>query len=136
LYKDFEEVLLAESLQESVDQLGNDDPWVKAILDGHAPAEVAGQAIQGTKLTDTASRKSLVEGGEAAVASSTDPLIVLARKAEPFFREMRKTFEESVESIFTSGGEKIAKARFAVYGKSVYPDATFTLRLTFGKVEG
>src|SRR5205807_5023482 len=78
----------------------------------------------------------LVEGGESAVASSTDPLIILARKADPYFRDMRKTMEESVESVFTSGGEKIAKARFMVYGKSAYPDATFTLRLTFGKVEG
>jgi hypothetical protein len=136
LYKDFEEALLTESLQQSVEQLGNDDPWVKAILGGHTPAEVAKQSIEGTKLTDPAFRKSLVEGGEAAVAASTDPLIVLARRADPFFRDMRKTFEDSVDSIFTSAGEKIAKARFAVYGKSAYPDATFTLRLTFGKVEG
>jgi hypothetical protein len=135
-YKDFEEMLLSNSLQESLDQLGPDDPWVKAILDGHKPAEVARQAIEGTKLTDPAFRKTLVEGGEATVSASTDPLIVLARKADPFFRDMRKTAEDSVESIYTSAGEKIAKARFAVYGKSVYPDATFTLRLTFGKVEG
>src|SRR5262249_51144453 len=77
LYKDFEETLLAESLQESKEQLGDDDPFVKAILDGHKPAEVAAQAIQGTQLADPAFRKSLVEGGEAAVASSSDPLIIL-----------------------------------------------------------
>jgi hypothetical protein len=87
-------------------------------------------------MTDLAFRKSLVEGGEAAITASTDPLIVLARKVEPFFREHRKAWEEGVESTLATAGEKIAKARFAIYGKSAYPDATFTLRLTYGTVQG
>jgi peptidase S46-like protein len=60
----------------------------------------------------------------------------LARKVDPFFREIRKQYEDTVESVLTSSGEKIAKARFAIYGKSVYPDATFTLRLAYGAVKG
>jgi hypothetical protein len=136
MYPEYEEALLAWSLQESLDQLGPNDPFIKAILDGKKPAEVAAQVIRGSKMMDPAFRKSLVEGGEAAVAASTDPLVVLARKVDPFFREVRKMYEESVESVLTSAGEKIAKARFAIYGKSLYPDATFTLRLTYGKVQG
>ena len=136
IYPEFEEALLTFSLQTSRDQLGPDDPWVKAILDGKTPAQVASEAIRGTKLKDPAVRKALVEGGEAAVNASTDPLIVLARKAEPFFRELRKEYEDNVESALTRAEEKIAKARFAIYGKSVYPDATFTLRLAYGTVKG
>jgi hypothetical protein len=136
IYPEFEEALLTFSLQTSRDQLGPDDPWVKAILDGKTPEQVASEAIRGTKLADPAARKALVEGGEAALNSSKDPLIVLARKAEPFFREMRQQYEESVESVLTAAEEKIAKARFAIYGKSVYPDATFTLRLAYGTVKG
>jgi hypothetical protein len=109
---------------------------VKAILEGKSPAQVASEAIRGTKLADPAVRKALVEGGEAAVSASKDPLMILARKAEPFFREMRKQYEEDVESVLTAAEEKIAKARFAIYGKSVYPDATFTLRLAYGTVKG
>src|SRR5207253_1398934 len=100
------------------------------------PAEVAGEVIRGTKLTDPAVRKTLAEGDEAAVNASTDPLVVLARKVDPFFREIRKQYEENVESVMTTADEKIAKARFAIYGKSVYPDATFTLRLAYGAVKG
>ena len=107
-----------------------------AVLDGRQPAEVAAQTVRGTKLKDPAFRKSLVEGGAAALAASTDPMIVLARKADPYFRDLRKDYEESVESVLTSAGEKIAKARFAIFGKSIYPDATFTLRLTYGTVQG
>jgi hypothetical protein len=136
IYPEFEEALLAFSLKDSLEQLGPDDPWVKAALDGKTPAEVAKQAIRGTKLTDPAFRKSLAEGGEAAIAASTDALVVLARKIDPFFRELRKNVEENVESATTSASEKIAKARFAIFGKSVYPDATFTLRLTYGTVQG
>jgi hypothetical protein len=136
IYPEFEEALLTFSLQDSLDQLGPNDLWVKTVLNGRAPAQVASEAIRGTKLADPAFRKSLVEGGEAAVNASTDPLIVLARKVDPFFREIRKQYEDNVESVMTSASEKIAKARFAIYGKSVYPDATFTLRLAYGTVKG
>jgi hypothetical protein len=136
VYPEYEEAMLAFSLQDSLSQLGADDPWVKAILGGKTPAQVASEAIRGTKLTDPAARKALAEGGEAAVSASTDPLVVLARKADPFFRELRKQFEEDVESVTTAAEEKIAKARFEIYGKSVYPDATFTLRLAYGTVKG
>jgi Peptidase S46 len=136
IYPDFEEALLAFSLKDSLDQLGPNDPWVKAVLNGKTPAQVATEVIRGTKLADPAVRKSLVEGGAAAVNASTDPLVVLARKVDPFFREIRKQFEDNVESVLTGATEKIAKARFAIYGKSVYPDATFTLRLAYGTVKG
>ena len=136
VYPEFEEAMLAFSLQYSLDELGPNDPWVKTVLNGKTPAEVASEVIRGTKLADPAVRKSLVEGGEAAVNASTDPLIVLARKVDPFFRELRKQYEDTVESVVTAASEKIAKARFAIYGKSVYPDATFTLRLAYGAVKG
>ena len=136
IYPEFEEAMLAFSLQYSLDELGPNDPWVKTVLNGKTPAEVASEVIRGTKLADPAVRKSLVEGGEAAVNASTDPLIVLARKVDPFFRELRKQYEDNVESVVTAASEKIAKARFAIYGKSVYPDATFTLRLAYGAVKG
>jgi hypothetical protein len=77
-----------------------------------------------------------MEGGESAVQASMDPLMVLARKADPWRRKMIKAYEDQVESVETPAGEGIGKARFAAYGKSSYPDATFTLRLSFGAVKG
>jgi Peptidase S46 len=136
VYLDFEQAMLAFSLKDSLDQLGPDDPFVKAMLNGKTPEQVAAEVMKGTKLADPAVRKNLAEGGEAAVNASTDPLVVLARKADPFFREVRKQYEDNVESVVSSATEKIAKARFAIYGKSVYPDATFTLRLAYGTVNG
>jgi hypothetical protein len=136
IYPQFEETQLAANLAYSREMLGDDDPFVKAVLGGRAPEEVAKEAVAGTKLADPAFRKSLVEGGEAAVEASTDPMIVLARKADPFGREMIKSYENNVESVETPAGEKIGKARFAAYGKAMYPDATFTLRLSYGAVKG
>ena len=136
IYPDYEEAMLTFTLQDALDQLGPNDPWVKTVLNGKTPAQVASEAIRGTKLNDPAVRKSLAEGGQAAVDASTDPLVVLARKVDPFFREIRKQYEDTVESAVTGASEKIAKARFAIYGKSVYPDATFTLRLAYGTVKG
>ena len=136
VYPGLEEVLLASSLRQSLEKLGPEDPFVKAALGGKTPEAVAKELITGTKLGDPAFRKSLIKGGEKAVAASTDPLIVFARRLDPIRREMRKWYEDNIQSVEIASGEKIGKARFAVYGKTAYPDATFTLRLAYGAVKG
>jgi hypothetical protein len=92
--------------------------------------------VNGTRLSDAALRRKLVEGGEAAVAASDDAMIVLARKLDPMRRESIKWSEDNVSSVLQRAGEQLGKARFAVYGKTTYPDATFTLRLSYGQVQG
>jgi hypothetical protein len=136
VYPGFEKAMLTAGLQLAQEGLGADDPFVKAVLGSRSPSEVVTEAVDGTKLADPAFRKSLVEGGETAVQASTDPMIVLARKVDPLDRQRIKSFEDNVESVETPAGERIGQARFAVYGKSLYPDATFTLRLGFGAVKG
>ena len=136
IYPDQEEAILAGLLQLSQEELGDSDPFIRIVLNGRSPAVVAKELIGGTKLTDIAFRKSLIDGGKAAVEQSADPLIVLARKLSPLAREMDEWQRKNVGSVMAPLQEKIAKARFAVYGKTVYPDATFTLRLSFGPVTG
>jgi hypothetical protein len=136
LYPDLAQALMADGLKESLEELGADDPFIKAVLNGRTPEAVAKEVITGSKLADPAARKQLLEGGEAAVAASKDPAIELARRVDPFVRENTKWSEDIVQSAVTAAGEKIGKARFAVFGKSAYPDATFTLRLTYGTVSG
>jgi hypothetical protein len=136
VYPKMEEWMLAAGLEESQAELGVSDPFIQAVLKGRAPAEVAKEVIGGTKLANPAFRRSLIEGGEAAVAVSTDPLIALARQVDPLDRQMIKWMEDNVESVETPAEEKTGRARFAVYGKSEYPDATFTLRLSYGAAKG
>ncbi|MGA7413505.1 MAG: S46 family peptidase [Bryobacteraceae bacterium] len=136
VYPGLEEATLAGSLSLGLEKLGKDDPFISTALNGRSPDEVAKQLIAGTKLADPALRKQLVEGGEAAVAQSTDPLIVFARQLDPIVREHRKWTEDNVTSVVERAGEQLGKARFLVYGKASYPDATFTLRLSYGKVAG
>jgi hypothetical protein len=136
VYPGLDEVLLADALQESLEELGAADPFNVAVLKGRTPAAVAKEAITGTKLGEPEARKALVASGVAGLAASTDPLVVLARAADSFSRKNQKTLEDRVASVETEAGEKIGRARFAVYGHSVYPDATFTLRLSYGQVKG
>jgi Peptidase S46 len=135
-YLPMEQAVLASILKQSSEELGPEDPFVRAALQGKSPEEAAREAFAGARMADAAFRKSLIEGGEAAVESSKDPLIALARRVNPEILAMVKWHEDKVESIETRAGEKIGKARFAVYGKSAYPDATFTLRLAYGTVTG
>lgn len=123
-------------LKEAATGLGANHPFVKAMLGGKTPEEVAKAAVEGSKLQDPNLRKQLLEGGKKAVDASQDPMILLARKLDPMGRKLRKQLEDEVASVTSEHSARIAKARFQVYGKSVYPDATFTLRLTYGAVEG
>jgi hypothetical protein len=136
LYPAFEIARLAGSLENSLAELGPNDPYLKIVLDGRTPREAAAALVNGTKLADPALRRKLVDGGEAAVAASDDPMIVLARRLDPMRRESIKWSEDNVSSVLQRAGEQLGKARFAVYGKTTYPDATFTLRLSYGQVQG
>src|SRR5580700_3943078 len=136
VYPEMEEAQLEGSLNLGIEKLGRGDEIIKTALAGLSPHEAATQLIGGTKLADPAVRKQLVEGGESAVAQSTDSLISLARKLDPMVRANQKWNEDHVESVIARAGEALGKARFLAYGKSSYPDATFTLRLSYGKVDG
>lgn len=135
LYKDLETVMLTESLREMQRDIPN-DPVVAQVLNGQDPAQVAKTVVDGTKLDDVAVRKQLYEGGQAAVNASNDPMIVLLRNIDPEARKYRKQFDDQVDAVERRGGASLAKIRFAVLGTETYPDATFTLRLSYGVVKG
>jgi Peptidase S46 len=132
--KPIDVTLLAAGLREAQDQLGAGHPYVQAMLGGLTPEAVAKAAVEGSRLDDPAVRKQLAEGGRAALEASVDPMLALARKLDPFNRAVRKQVEDEVTSVLSEHGGRIAEARFKTFGKTLYPDATFTLRLGFGPV--
>ncbi len=136
VYRDLEIAKIAGALELDLAEVGPGDPFLKIVLAGKSPKQAAIALVNGTKLDDPAVRKRLMEGGQAAVAASDDPMIVLARKVDPLRRELIKWTEDNVESVEQRAGEQLGKARFAAYGKTAYPDATFTLRLSYGQVKG
>jgi hypothetical protein len=136
VYKSLDTVLLTDSLSEMQDALGPDNPEVQKVLQGKTPVEAAKDLITNTKLDDVAVRKQLYEGGQAAIDASTDPLIVAMRALDPAARAARKQFEDEVDSVARRDGTIVAKARFAQSGFAQSPDATFTLRLSYGAVKG
>jgi hypothetical protein len=136
IYDDLETVKLADSLGFMMEVMGADNDLVKKVLAGKSPRDRAAELVHGTKLKDVAVRKQLADGGMKAVDASNDPMIELAKLIDPPARRIRQTYEQQVDEPQRQAYGKIANARFAVYGSSVYPDATFTLRLAFGEVKG
>jgi hypothetical protein len=129
-----EEIALGLEAMQKV--LGTDDPTVQAVLGGATPRQVAERVVAGTKLADVAVRKKLREGGKAAIDAAKDPLIELVRAYDDRARALRKRYEDTVESVEGAYAGRIAEAWAEAYGQSVYPDATFTLRLNHGVVKG
>ncbi len=136
IYLDLEEAVLTSWLDEARKTLGADDPFIKASLGDAEPAEVVRRAVRETKLIDPSARKSLLEGPASAIANSTDPMVTLARRVEPVIRELRAWNEKNITDVETANGTRIAQARFAVYGKTIPPDANSQLRIEYGKVLG
>ena len=136
IYTSTEKMYMAASLKLGEEELGKNDAFVQAVLQGGEVDATVNTLVDGTKLADPAVRKALIDGGEAAVAASTDPMIMAARRVDPIVRETTRRIKDTIVSVLTPAGEKLGKARFLVYGKDAYPDATFTLRLSYGTVDG
>jgi hypothetical protein len=136
IYPDLELARTISGLELSSRKLHADDPWLSIVLDGKSPEAAATQYLSQTKIGDPAFRKQLMDGGVDAVNASTDPLIVLARKLDPMDRAEQRFIETHLTSQSDHAHQQLAKARFAIYGTSTYPNATFTLRLSYGTVRG
>ncbi|MGQ0502585.1 MAG: S46 family peptidase [Panacagrimonas sp.] len=136
VYPEYEQVLLAFALTKFRELLTADDPSVRQVLGRESPEALAARLIAGSRLNDPKLRQALWDGGEAALEKSDDPFIALARLVDPESRAVRKTYENEVESVETRSAAKLAAVRFAMKGTSVYPDATFTLRLSYGEIAG
>jgi Peptidase S46 len=136
IYPDFEILRLSFGVERMREWLGPDDPVVKSVFGKDSPDALATRLVRQTKLADPGTRMALYEGGQASIDASQDPLIRLAAAVDPASRALRKESEETVDGPTERAQEAIAKARFAEYGTSIYPDATFTLRLSYGAVKG
>jgi hypothetical protein len=136
IYNELQIETLTFSLTKLREELGPDDDFVRQVLGKRSPREVATELVNGTKLKDVAFRKTLFDGGKAAIDASTDPMIVFAKQVDKHARELRARYEREVEGVVKKNHELLGRARFAVYGTSIYPDATFTPRISFGSVRG
>ena len=135
IYDDFEQLTLADSLTDFAGHFGMDNPLVKQVLAGKSPRDRATELVAGTKLKDVALRRKLYAGDAVALKAQADPMLELARLVDEPARAARKTYEEQDE-VQQQAYAQIAKARFELDGTSTYPDATFTLRLSYGTIEG
>jgi len=133
--RDFEQLNLEIWLLKVREYLTVDDPITRQILGRDSPEQVAARLAQ-SRLGDVAYRRQLWEGGAAAVAASDDPMIVFVRSIDEASRAVRRQVEEEVEGPVARAHERLARARFQIYGDSLYPDATGTPRLSYGRVSG
>jgi hypothetical protein len=135
IYDDVELLTLTDSLTDFANAFGAAHPLVKMVLGGKSPTERASELIKSTQLKDVGFRKKLYQGGKTELEAAHDPMIDIARAIDPTARQAKKIFETQ-EEIKQQAYAAIAKTRFAVEGTSAYPDATFTLRLSYGTVRG
>jgi hypothetical protein len=135
-YPAVDEVQLAWWLSKAREILTVDDPRIRQLLGNESPEALATRLARGTRLGDPGERRRLWEGGLAAIEASNDPLIQFLLAIQPVTRATRSEYEGRIQAPTDRASEALARARFAVYGTSLYPDATGTLRLTYGRIEG
>lgn len=133
--RDFEQLNLEIWLLKVREFLTVDDPTVRRMLGNESPEQLA-LRLSGSRLSDPEYRRQLWEGGAAAIAASDDPMIVFVRAWDADAREVRTRYEREVEGPVARAHERIARARFRAFGTNLYPDATGTPRLSFGRIRG
>ena len=136
VYPKLEQVRLSYSLERMREYLGPDHAMVKLALGAATPDDRARELIEGSKLADPKARLQMFDGGQAAITASQDPMIKLALAVDPEARRLRAIYENEVEGPEARAQQAIAEARFKAFGTQIYPDATFTLRLSYGAVKG
>ena len=135
-YAQLEQIRLEWWLSKTREWLTVDSPYSRTLLGNESTEGLSARLVEGSKLADPAVRRALYEGGLAAIEASEDPMIQYALQIDADARAVRSDWENKVQAPTDKSSEQLATARFAVYGDTVYPDATGTLRLTYGKVEG
>jgi hypothetical protein len=144
IYRELEKTMIENSLNEILDVLGKDHAVAKAALGDDTPAGIAAGVSEQTALGDVKKRRKLVDKGanlgqkqwEKSAVVSMDPAMQLALRLDPIVRELKRRYEDEVESVERSEGLLLAEARFEVFGKNIPPDATFTPRIAYGTVKG
>jgi hypothetical protein len=136
IYPELEKTIITWWLTKIREDLGTIDPDFIAIMGKRSPSEIASSIVDGSKLKDAKARAALLAGGAKAINASHDPALVFARLLDGPARAVRSDYENNVKAPITKNAALIAKAKFALEGKSAYPDATFTLRLSYGAVQG
>lgn len=136
IYDDFEKMKLSDSMALMREEMGANNEIVQRLLEGKTPEARAEELINNTKVKDVDTRKKIAAGGQQAIESSDDPMIQLARSIDKEARAARRRYESEVIAVERSSYGKIARALFELQGTSMYPDATFTLRLSYGTVKG
>ncbi|MGZ3304932.1 MAG: S46 family peptidase [Asticcacaulis sp.] len=134
--KALDELILEFRLSKAREFLTADAPETRLLLGTESPENLAAALVGGTRLDDVAERQRLWDGGWAAIQASNDPMIQYALKIDPAARDIRKQYESRVTGPVRMAAQKIAQVRFRAYGTGVYPDATFSPRLSYGKVAG
>ncbi len=131
-----EELYLEWSLSKAREWLGADDADTRLLLGRESPEALAERLVSQTRLSDPAVRKALWDGGQAAIDASSDPMIQFARKLDARDREITRLANAEINGPLSAASAKLADARFATFGDAAYPDATFSLRISYGKVAG
>lgn len=136
IYPEVEALTLSFGFERMREWLGPDHPIVRQLLTQDSPDGLAEKLIAGTRLMDAAERARLWDASLEELRASQDPFIKLARDIDQAARSVRKQREDEIDAVIADAEERIARARFTLFGTEVYPDATFTLRLNFGTVQG
>jgi hypothetical protein len=136
IHPDYNQLQLTFSMQRMLDLMGWDAPIIKTLFQKHSPEQRAAHAVKNTQLAKVGVRKKLWKGGEKAIKASNDPMIRLARDVLPFWLKYHRRYANDIKPVVMANTAKIARARFAIHGTSIPPDATFTERVSYGVVKG
>jgi hypothetical protein len=132
---ELEKGFLAAYLKELVESFGKDDPIVLKALNGKTPEEAANNLLQTTKLNDPNVRANLLNGDSTTLKNLNDPLLEIARLSKIRYKLASGKYD-SIQNRLFAYRNRLGNLLYQLYGTSISPDATSSLRISDGIVKG
>ena len=130
-----QKLMLFEFVQKINKYLGTDYPLVNKITGGRKGMEAVDYILSNSDVVSREKAAALLQKGADGIINSNDPFIYFIINSEARRVELQnQSFQLSQEEKIYS--QNLGRALFEVFGTSIPPDATFTLRISDGVVEG
>lgn len=132
---DLEKLVLVFQLKSMQSLLGNTSEPFNNLLGGRTPEEASSFLEGSTAITDSATLAKLLAGDPNQILTSPDPFIQFVVATQGTMKDLRSKYDK-LTATESAKAQLLGRALYDLYGSSIPPDATFTLRIADGVVKG
>lgn len=128
---ELEKKVIVAQLEEIRNAFGKEHPTIRRVLKKRSPEELASHLVENSALMDSTRFTELLDTG---YMKSGDPSVPVIEALAPMYLNTNRQMQD-VRDSEQNLNARLSQARFAIFGSTVPPDATGSLRLSDGRIQ-